>query len=455
MDNNNIIEVCKNNALIYSEQICKPIEKYQNVFPEYFDWADHIASENSNDYVYHLNKTVDDVNKLINIYQKFIPHETLSKWIDNWYNNTIAAAWIHDIGLLEDIDNHGTKSAQYLFNSRNIFDFTEINIEDKIKIGLICIKHNKGWQDAYKATKDILSKNELNILEKYFFEEYTPIWELYFSGQLISTADSMRHRGNILNNNLKQSFQKFLKCRTCKNFYPESMQFFNNECCSKNKPELKILVPHYVDKSLDPKKLNNIDIFNKPETNDKPLDKVDNDITNKDILVLVRNENQIFTRGDMSLSEIDVYYKEDWLDFLKKDAIDCSLLNSSPLYNTVIQVKLDTNNLDAAFFTFYKYIAFFLPDNMCLDEVNYNEYCNNVILFIFSDSEKSFSQLYNVVRKKLEYEEDKKRLSYDDKAIDAIENIIKIFQMWEEPKNVLPVEQINKKLKKIELNYES
>jgi len=47
MDNQDIIEICRKNAIKYSMEVCKPKERYYNIFPEYFDWADHIASENS------------------------------------------------------------------------------------------------------------------------------------------------------------------------------------------------------------------------------------------------------------------------------------------------------------------------------------------------------------------------------------------------------------------------
>jgi len=65
---NKIKEIAKQNALKYSEKICQPIEKYSYAFPEYFDWSDHIATKKTQEYAYHLNKIVDDIEKILAIF---------------------------------------------------------------------------------------------------------------------------------------------------------------------------------------------------------------------------------------------------------------------------------------------------------------------------------------------------------------------------------------------------
>ncbi len=171
-----MIEICRTVALKYSEKICEPLDKYDNIFPEYFDWADHIATEKTEDYIYHLNKTVSEIEKMVNIFEKHIPHGYFNSWKNNWYDQTRAAAWIHDIGMIEGRDIHGILSAEYLFENKFGFDFNGISQEDKIKIGMLCIKHNKAWATVYKEINNMLSENKIpySILDEYFEDRNTP-----------------------------------------------------------------------------------------------------------------------------------------------------------------------------------------------------------------------------------------------------------------------------------------
>ena len=68
-----IVDICKRNAIIYSNEICKA--KEGTLFPDYIDWSDHIASDDSEEYTYHLNKTVSDIEKLVQIIKHRFSHD--------------------------------------------------------------------------------------------------------------------------------------------------------------------------------------------------------------------------------------------------------------------------------------------------------------------------------------------------------------------------------------------
>jgi len=120
--------------------------------------------------------------------------------------------------MINDRNHHNLESAKQIFENP---DFIMI---DKIKISLLCLKHNTGWGDVIKKIYGILAENKINQsdLEQFFDFSRTmpePVWELYFSGQLISTADSLRYRGKELRNNLKNKFGFSMECPVCSKVY--------------------------------------------------------------------------------------------------------------------------------------------------------------------------------------------------------------------------------------------
>jgi len=285
-------------------------------------------------------------------------------------------------------------------------------------------------------------------LDEYFdFDEFDekliPAWELYFSGQLISTADSLRHRGNILHNNLKRSFQKFFQCDNCGSLFSENTEFCTQ--CSNKDFNCRIIVPHQIDKNFDPKNLNHIKFYNKPDSDIQLLTEITSNISKKDVLVLVRDENQIYTRGDMSISDVCFFDKDVWYNGLRSAKIDFTSIEKRIMfYSTVIQVKLDTNNFDAAIFTLDEYITRYLQVNMCSDENTYDVNSNNVILFLLTNTDKSFSDAY--------FDLQSNQNKFIDKVEYAIKNINNIFRNWKELNDiVLPIEQINHGLREIKL----
>ncbi len=229
-----LVEICEHNALLYSEKICKPISKYGDEFPDYFDWSDHIAGKNDSDYQYHLNKMASDVEMLAGIFKPHIDddkYKDYENWHENWYKQTIAAAWIHDIGMIEDREIHGLLSAQFLFNNNYDFDFTVIKEVNKIKIALLCIKHNRTWFHVYDKMKELLDSYKIPLSKlELFFKDKKPVDDLDFSGKLISTADSLRYRGEDLRNNLGKPFFLWSYCKNCDIFYK---QLDSCQCGSK------------------------------------------------------------------------------------------------------------------------------------------------------------------------------------------------------------------------------
>lgn len=127
-----IIDICRQNALHYSQQVIKP----ENGFSQYFDWSDHIAVEDTSEFPYHLNKTAQYVEKLSQLFETTLIPAQFQQCYDNWYQHTVAAAWMHDIGMLDAREKHNIISAQYLFHNKQGFDFTHLQKEDKVKIGL-------------------------------------------------------------------------------------------------------------------------------------------------------------------------------------------------------------------------------------------------------------------------------------------------------------------------------
>ncbi|GAH86140.1 unnamed protein product, partial [marine sediment metagenome] len=170
-------------------------------FPEYFDWSDHIATSGTQDYLYHLNKTVLEIDNLVRIFELHFQSKDFKLWKKEWHNQTLSAAWVHDIGMIDNRKEHGIISAEIILGKNgHEFDFNGINNEDRAKIGILCIRHNSGWTKVFRAMKEILIDCGISsdILEEWFEDEDTPKWDLDFAGKLISTADSLRCRGKNL-----------------------------------------------------------------------------------------------------------------------------------------------------------------------------------------------------------------------------------------------------------------
>ncbi|MCP4373194.1 MAG: hypothetical protein GY797_34580, partial [Deltaproteobacteria bacterium] len=167
---------------------------------------------------YHLNKTALDIEKLVNIFRPHLEDADFKIWEEGWYSQTLAAAWIHDIGMLKNRRNHSVGTAEALFEEDRFgFDFQGIGIGDRVKIGMICIRHNNGWPGVWVAMKEVLEKNSLplDIIEQLFEDSNTPKWELDFSGRMLSAADGLRYRGVNLRNDLQQPFSLWSECGVC------------------------------------------------------------------------------------------------------------------------------------------------------------------------------------------------------------------------------------------------
>ncbi len=438
-----LIEICKKNALIYSEKVCSPLSEYGNAFPEYFDWADHIAVTEAGNYFYHLNKIVSDVIDLAEILGKYFNQASYELWKNNWYAQTQGAAWIHDIGMIYDRYDHEFHSAKFVFQKNDYgFDFNGISLEDKIKIGLLCIKHNKGWTDVYHGMKQIIEQNEIPFdLNELFEDENSPCWELELSGKLISTADCLRHRGSDLRNNLEQSFMLWSMCK-CNEIYPEKRLFCSAPNCN-SKPETKSAVSHYISQNgFDPNQAPEIKIFEKSETGS--IRQLNELVSDSEVTVLVRDKSQVNTQGDMSLYDVKVIDSGKWIDELKNDGIDWSELEENIFsleeYQTVLQVSIDTSNHEAALFTLSEYITGYLHDNLSItDDLLFPNFSNRTVLHITVSDGKHFSSFF----------EDN---SGSDETRKAIQKIKESFKYWdEEHKIVVPVQILKNRIEVIEI----
>jgi len=447
-----IIDICKKNALLYSEKVGRLNE---NPFPEYFDWSDHIATPETEDYLYHLNKTAIELDNLVTIFRPHIEANRFSAWEKNWYAQTISAAWIHDIGMLIKRDNHGVGSAELFFEENDLgFDFTEIDIENRIKIGMLCIRHNNGWPGVWGAMKKILQKIEHSIdsLEKAFADKNFPEWELDFSGRLLSVADFLRYRGKALKNDLKKPFFQWSKCRSCEIMYDEMRDFCSTTNCSGPSPHPEAVVGHFFDHSgFDPQSHPNFSVYQDPDSG--TCDKIDYEIRNAHAFVGVRDENQIYTRGDMALSDVKLIDFGVWLDDLSSNGIDCRVFDAYTLdeadryaggYKTVVRVNFDVMNQDVAIFTLTEYIADHLHHNLATeDDMPHLIFSNKAILDIRTSDGVAFSQY-------LESMLDDQNLAPE--VHEAVMRFEKIVHQWKNSGDiVLPMEIIERKLEAISL----
>jgi len=464
-----IIEICKEKAIEYSNKICKA--KIGSIFPEYVDWADHIAKDDINGYQFHLNKTVSDFEKLLNIFKKFMPEHYI-QWEEEWYEVSVASAWVHDIGMIVDRNNHGTKSAELVIKND---EFNEIDYIDRIKIGILCIKHNRGWNVVITEMKRLLNDSPSIVTDEEvilqlndIFEEYSrPIcfeqkdkrtWPLEFSAKLLCTADSLRYRGTGLRNNLGHSFYLCSQCDKCESVYEYPKSSCSNEC-NESRLETKALFYHpvfddilslYDDGKyficLEEKKDKEEDKYVICEDKDKSViyEKAENGryqkyskhVTNKEyIRVLVRDANQKYTCGDILLSQVEAMDFDSWYNELKSERIDTNEIDGRiDHYNKIVyRVTMDADNPELALYTFSKYIAEFLADNVLINE----PFRNIVILHIHIPNDNIHFKSY---LSKLEGYKVYNKIRY-------------LFRRWDNEYNqlVLPLEIDNKFVKDIKL----
>jgi hypothetical protein len=428
-----IIKICKENAIKYSKEICIP--KKGNFFPEYIDWADHIATDHSYDYQYHLNKAATDIEKLVKIFETFIPEKYFSDWKDDWYEVTLASAWVHDIGMIADRDDHGTKSAEIVLkNNDSRFNFNAVDIIDRIKIAILCIKHNRDWNTVIQKMNTLLSNDAISQFNSFFDVNNKPKWALDLSAKFLSTADSLRYRGQDLKNNLRNSFSLCTQCDRCKNIY----HYPNNICsvinCKDVKLDTKAFFHHPLhNNTMSSKEKLEFALYEKFQ--DGYYQKVSDPITNKqNIRILVRDNNQMFTCGDILLSQVNIMDKFSWFNELTQNHINRDDIDDliSDDYRTVYLVTLDSDNPETALFTFSEYITTFIAKNLVI----YYPITNYVILHITISKNIGFVEYLNML--------------VSDNAI--FNTIQSSFHRWkDEYDHVLPVEIDNKKLKEIVL----
>jgi len=454
-----MIDICKKNALLYTKLICKPTK--ESPFSKYFDWADHIATndhaetDQPDDYLYHLNKTAVEIDNLVTIFRPHIRPNDFNSWEKKWHEPTLAAAWIHDIGMVDGREKHGQKSAEMLFNDDPRFDFTGIALKDKIKTGLLCIKHHTGWPGIFNSFKIILEKHSvpdgLDILKQLFTSTGAPCWQLDFSGKLILTADFLRYRGKNLRNDLKQPFFIWSECAECGAIYDSQRDSCSTSNCG-SKLEPKIVVSHHFKHGpFDSETCPEISVYNEPD-----LKKASAIAAGSRGYVSARDDNQnnpIFTRGDMSLFDVTLIDTKTWLDGLIKKDIDYTSIISyiydekdemTDQYKTVVRVSLDISNIDAAIFALEKYIADFMQENITAEDDAENlVFLNRSIIRIRVSDESLFS---------LRFKEISNERPLPETVKEAVGKIKKKFKEWDEKHNiVLPVEVSEKRLEVISL----
>ena len=442
--------------MIYTGLICQPTKG--NLFPDYFDWADHIATrsnsqtDQSNHYFYHLNKTAAEVERLAAVFKPHIPADDFNSWEKEWRKPSLAAAWIHDIGMIETRENHGLASAEMLFNADPRFDFKKINLEDKIKTGLLCVKHHTGWPGIFDVFKKILEKHRVNagvdILKKFFKSSGAPDWRLDFSGKLISTADFLRHRGKNLRNDLKQPFFIWSECAGRRAVYDSQRDFCSTTHCGL-KPEPKIVLRHHFkhgpfDAEIHPE----FSVYNESDSK-----KASATGLGSHGYVSARDNAQLFARGDMSLFDVALMATTTWLESLEKKGIDCAAIISyirdeenkmTDQYKTVVRVSLDISNIDAAIFAFQTYITDFMRENIATeDDMENFIFSNRSIIHIRLSDESRFSSCF----KKISGAQ-----GSPEHAEKAVKKMTHTFQEWKEKHDiVLPVEISKKRLEVISL----
>jgi len=452
----NLIGLCRKNALLFTETVCRLQAGATCPFPEYFDWADHIAVNRIRDYPYHLNKTTREARRIVALFKPFFKEASFNDWKKNWYAQTLAASWIHDIGMLSDRNRHGYGSAALLFGANPYgLDFNAIAIDDRIKIGLLCLRHNNGWQAAYNGMKEILARHGLSdeILWGFFPGTATPVWQLEFSGKIISTADSLRYRGRNLRNDLRQPFDIFKKCRHCGTVYHDVVPFCETINCGSTAFDPEVVVAFDfdtrgytpdVDTAVYRKKVNGV------------CEKLNSHLSNTRACVRAREENQFYTLGDMTLFNVSLESVESWRQKLDVENIDYSVLHdlfirppgappvNSP-YKTVVHMGMDSAYPGASFNTFFKYIAEFLEENLTLRESSVLNHgpINTLLHMRVSDGSK-FKDLFGKFG-----EIAGSAMGPKAEVVKLAKSIKKQFEGWRTGFTVLPVEIIENRLEVI------
>lgn len=451
-----MIDICRKNALLFSETICRLRIDATVPFPVYFDWADHIAVETMRGYPYHLSKTAAEAERMVNLFEPYFERESFSQWKKDWYRQMLAAAWIHDIGMLSDRDRHGLRSAAILFEgNQHGFDFAAIGKEDRIKIGLLCLRHNRGWPSAYNGMKEILTSHKLpdGVLSDFFHDRNTPIWQLEFAGKIIATADSLRYRGRKLRNDLKQPFHIWQKCRSCGTMYHRATPLCETINCSDSRLDAQVVVAFDFDhQGYTPKESEEMAVYCINEAGS--CERVLAHVSEKHAYVRARQACQLYTLGDMALFNVYVEDVQAWAHRLEGEEVDYRSLKdlalfAAPNYNTVLHVELDNEHPAASFFTFFQYIAAFLDENLAgkKDIPMTNE--NRALLHIEISDGTRFADFFGKVRAMIKDE------SEQDSELD-LQDLASRFEKkvngWEQPQGgVLPVEIFKNRMEVIRL----
>ncbi|MCP4267797.1 MAG: hypothetical protein GY777_19890 [Candidatus Brocadiaceae bacterium] len=467
-----IVNICRENALEYSRKVCKKINtNISDIFPIYFDYPDHLAVEESEfkEYPYHLNKAVRDIEILTDIFKDILDIDVFELWKANWFEQTRAAAWIHDIGMIdvkdEDRDEvrarikHGETSARFLFKNSFGLDFSGISEENRIKIALICLKHNKDWP---VFTDDKLSTIfagcgiSINEFKKHFDNfPNQPKWELEFSGKLISTVDCMRERGGGLRNNFRQQLLLMRKCNRCNIIYDctDSSDTDTRKTCSTVNCDTQLvsaaLVPCGIEhKYFYPGRNEGISVYRKAAKG--IFVETSGQLTSED-LISVRNNGQIHLRGDLSLSNSEVVRREKWYEDLEKDKIDYEDIRDKVgnRYKTVLRLSIESEDILGAMFTFSKYIVNHLEKNLSIKESTSKiPFANRVILHITVSDKLTFNGVYSKFNSVIDDTEDKDKGIFDKTKV-VIE---RTFADWaDKGEMVLPVEIVDGRLKVVNL----
>ena len=405
-----------------------------------------------------MNKTALEAKRIAALFKPFFKEADYNDWEKNWYTQTLSAAWIHDIGMLKVRGNHGLESAALVFGTNpHGFNFNAIAIDDRIIIGLLCLRHNDGWETAYNGMKGILASNGLSdeILDGFFPETNTPIWQLEFSGKIISTADFLRYRGRNLQNDLRQPFDIWKKCRQCGALYHGDVPSCKTIKCSSNAFVPEVVVAFDFDRrGYTP----DVDTAVYRKKDNGGCEKLYSQLSNTLAYVSVREEIQLFTLGDMALFDVYLEDVESWMRKLDADNIDYSVLydfyflpigasSFTSTYKTVVHVGMDSAYPEASFFTLFKYIVEYLDQNLAAsDGATRMPISNNTLLHISVSRKSKFEDFFEKLREILKSEVRHKAVML--KVVTDIENK---FKEWIRFKAVLPVEIIDNRLEVVDL----
>jgi len=451
-----MLDICRENALLFSEAVCRLQPDETNPFPAYFDWPDHIAVKTESRYLYHLNKTVMNTERIVTLFEPYFESDSFSRWKEDWYKQTLAAAWIHDIGMIADRHNHGFESAALLFDgNQHGFDFAGIEMEDRIKIGLLCLRHNRGWPGTYNGMRDILASHHPpdQILGAFFPVPEIPIWQLEFAGKIISTADSLRYRGRELRNDLRQPFHIWQKCRSCGTMYHRATPFCETINCTDSRLDAQVVVAFDFDhQGYTPKESEEMAVYRINEAGS--CERVLAHLSETHAYIRARQACQLYTLGDMALFNVYVEDVQVWRQRLEDENVDYRSLNdlalsATPTYNTVVHVELDNEHPEASFFTFFQYIAAFLDENLAgkkhIPMINEN----HVLLHIKISHGTRFADFFGKVRAMIK---DKSKQDSEQDMEDLVSRFENKLNGWPQQEGgVLPVEVLKNRLEVIKL----